>query len=315
MYCLVKISKKNVLWFQISDFNMFERYFGTTTKLHVLPQGRSKTKTPFHQNSLTFFQTTFSKNTLHQGTIKKTPQLLRLDNSGYFLKPPHLPHTSCISHHVIKWNPTLSGVLVWSCRLAGNYFPNCCGCRTAAQRKLYKHDLRYIDAICRNLLRSLVGAPAGLDWLSPWHDMHGMSACEIRWRFMVWNFGRKHVVCNIGNSETRKIFDTWVRNYVFLPIQRVWYLEDFAATTDIWMQCASKFVVLANCWPRILVASVLPHPPKKKQKKMRLKWATSGHTNGNWKWKFPRWRKQMKLHIPGASTHADFHVFNLGFKI
>ena len=249
------------------------------------------------------------------GTIKKTPQLLRLDNSGYFLKPPHLPHTSCISHHVIKWNPTLSGVLVWSCRLAGNYFPNCCGCRTAAQRKLYKHDLRYIDAICRNLLRSLVGAPAGLDWLSPWHDMHGMSACEIRWRFMVWNFGRKHVVCNIGNSETRKIFDTWVRNYVFLPIQRVWYLEDFAATTDIWMQCASKFVVLANCWPRILVASVLPHPPKKKQKKMRLKWATSGHTNGNWKWKFPRWRKQMKLHIPGASTHADFHVFNLGFKI
>jgi hypothetical protein len=194
---------------------------------------------------------------------------LRLDNSGYFLKPPHLPHTSCISHHVIKWNPTLSGVLVWSCRLAGNYFPNCCGCRTAAQRKLYKHDLRYIDAICRNLLRSLVGAPAGLDWL-PWHDMHGMSACEIRWRFMVWNFGRKHVVCNIGNSETRKIFDTWVRNYFFLPIQRVWYLEDFAATTDIWMQCASKFVVLANCWPRILVASVSPHPPQKNKKKCAL---------------------------------------------
>lgn len=180
----------------ISDFNIFERYFGTTTKLHVLHQGRSKTKIPFHQN----FERNNVSNVLPNnfqpehfaplflytaGTIKKTPQLLRQDNSGYFLKPPHLPHTSCISHHVIKCNPTLWGVLVWSCRLAGIYFPNCCGCRTAAQRKLYKHDLRYIDAICRNLLRSLAGALAGLDWLSPWHDMHGMSACEIRWRFVV----------------------------------------------------------------------------------------------------------------------------------
>ena len=194
---------------------MFERYFGTTTKLHVLPQGRSKTKTPFHQNSLTFFQTTFSKNTLHQGTIKKTPQLLRLDNSGYFLKPPHLPHTSCISHHVIKWNPTLSGVLVWSCRLA----------ETTSQ--IVAVAALLLNVNCTNMIyvtlmrfagtcfARLWGRPAGLDWLSPWHDMHGMSACEIRWRFMVWNFGRKHVVCNIGNSETRKIFDTWVRNYVF----------------------------------------------------------------------------------------------------
>jgi hypothetical protein len=92
---------------------MFERYFGTTTKLHVLPQGRSKTKTPFHQNfernnvsnvlPNNFQQEHFAPLVLYTaGTIKKTPQLLRLDNSGYFLKPPHLPHTSCISHHVIK---------------------------------------------------------------------------------------------------------------------------------------------------------------------------------------------------------------------
>lgn len=71
---------------------MFERYFGTTTKLHVLPQGRSKTKTPFHQNfernnvsnvlPNNFQQEHFAPLFLYTaGTIKKTPQLLRQDIS------------------------------------------------------------------------------------------------------------------------------------------------------------------------------------------------------------------------------------------
>lgn len=62
-------------------------------------------------------------------------------------------------------------------------------CFAAAPGKLHERDLHYMDVICRKLLCSVVGAPAGLDLSCSWHGIlhawneqvrqHGALLCRI----------------------------------------------------------------------------------------------------------------------------------------
>ena len=44
-------------------------------------------------------------------------------------------------------------------------------CFAAGHRKICTTDLRKLDVHCRKLLRRVVGPPADIDWIQPWHTI------------------------------------------------------------------------------------------------------------------------------------------------